>query len=565
MSQIPQNPQRCHVAVTQVLGEIRGASAFAFALGIGLFAWHLVWPNSAAAKMPTAVWHVAVSGQDSLFSEGLARDLSQALAEDTSLKVFDARRRGGGLLDSLYAKSPNPKVERLREALPPKIDLAIAVDCRPLENSLACRIEGRFLAFADKSVVDTGQYSLEALVQRRLFGACLARRWRENWRETKADWPAITLLVLKKPALPARLLRDLEILTEGPITHIPPGSTLETGDMGAPIVANRDRVDYLLYPAGVYAYPLPNVLQLLRGTLGVWHKRDTNTIAARLWQTTRLDSSNLVWRTLGKMAALDSTNLLWKSLGAANVLDSQNIVTRQLRALAGTDSGNLLLKSLSRLAALDTGNLVWRGIAQVGTLDSNNVLWRKLGQVASLDSGLLWRQLGMLAFQDSSVLLTPSCVLRGQPEILLLKHQGSETTLELVQGNLAVTPLLSSQGSQRMTDLQQGATRGFALGISRLTESRAEKVSAELAAVAELKSGKSLSQLLPGQLFSNEGVQPALTLDIQDFIANELTSVDIHPDRLGPLPWDAAGALPPMPSGKNEAGCYLCLPNRLGP
>lgn len=515
--------------------------------------------------MPTAVWHVAVDGQDSLFCEGLARDLSQALAEDTALKVFDARRRGGSLLDSLYAKSSTPKVERLREALPPKIEIALAVDCRPLENSLACSVEGRFLAYADKSVIDTGHYTLESLVQRRLFGACLVRRWREHWRESKLDWPANTLMVLKKPALPARLLRDLEILKEGSIAQVPPGTILETGDMGGPIVATRDRVDYVLYPAGLYAYPLPNVLQLLRGTLGVWHRQDTTTLAARLWQTTRLDSSNLVWRALGKLAAMDSSNILWKSLGAANVLDSQSMVTRQLRALAGTDSGNLLLKSLSRVATLDTGNLVWRGLAQVGTLDSNNLLWRKLGQVASLDSGLLWHQLGLLAFQDSSVLLTPSCVLRGQPEIMLVKHQGSETTIELVQGNVSAMPLLSSQGSQRLSAFQLGVTRGFALEVSRLLESRAEKISGELAAVADPKSGASLAQLLPGSLFSNDGVRPTFPRDIQDFVAEELTSVDVFPDRLGPLPWDAAGALNPMPSGKNEAGCYLCQPNRLGP
>jgi hypothetical protein len=485
-------PQKSQIAKASEFGFL---SALFFAFCITAFGF------SASAKTPTAVWHVDVSGQDSLFNEGLARDLSQALAEDTSLKVFDARRRGAGLLDSLHARSPYPKAITLRDALPNGIELAIRVSCRPLETSYACRTEGRFILGAEREVIDSAHFTLEAGIRRRLFGACIARRWRERWQGATKDWPANTVLTFKKPALPARLLRDLEILREGSISEMPPGTELETGDMAAPALAQRERVSYVLFPNGHYAYPIPQVMQVLRGTMGIWQLQDTTTLANRLMQTTRLDSANLIWRTLGK----------------------------------------------------------------VTTLDSTQTLWSKLGQLAGLDSGFIWHQLGLLALHDSSVLLTPSCVIRGQPQAMLIKHEGSETTIELVQGEIAVLPLLSSQSAVRVPPLHQGVTRGFSIEVKKMSDRRSENLSADLVAVAAPKSGRSLAELLPGRLFNRSTTLPALHLDVQDFLAGELSEIDAMPNRLGPPDWNAAGTLNPLPPGKHEAGCYLCRPDRLGP
>jgi hypothetical protein len=537
--------------------------------------------GAVSAKVNTAVWHVRVIGQDSLFNEGLAREISQALAEDSTLKVFDARRRGAGLLDTLFQRGPHPEIQALLDVLPNKMDLAIAVSCRTLETSLECRCEGRFLTGSQNEIVDTARYHFDALVKRRLFGACIARSWRENWRSNRPNWPASSKLLFKRPALPARLLRDLEILEEGSISEMPPGTQLETGDLAAPALANKERVSYVLFPGGEYAYPLPNVLQLNRGTLGIWHMQDTNTLAAKLLETTRLDSTNLVWRTLGKLAALDTTNLIWKSLGKVNVLDSQNVLARRLREVAALDSGNalykilgqatsldsnnLLIQSLSQVAAMDSSNLVWRGLAQIATMDSTHLIWKKLGQAASLDSGFIWHQLGLLAFQDSSVLITPSCVLRGQPQIMKLHHEGSESRIELVQGEVAVLPLLSSQSAVRIPNLNQAVTRGFAVEIRKMQDRQSERISADLAEVAAPKAGRSLADLLPGRLFNRNRTLPAFRTDIQDFLMSELAGVDAAPDRLGPLNWDAFGNLPTMEPGKYEAGCYLCRPDRLGP
>jgi hypothetical protein len=533
------------------------------------------------AKINTAVWHVAVSGQDSLFCEGLARDISQALAEDSALKVFDARRRGAGLLDTLFQRGPHPDTKSLLDVLPNKMELAIAVSCRTLESSLECRTEGRFLTGRELEVEDTARFHFDALVKRRLFGACIARAWRETWHGTPLHWPASTKLVLTRPAMPARLLRDLEILSEGSIAEMPPGTQLETGDMAVPALANKERVSYVFFAGSEYAYPLPNVLQLNRGTLGVWHLQDTNTLAAKLMQTTRLDSTNLLWRTMGKLAALDTTNLVWKTLGKANLLDSQNIVTRKLREMAALDStnllyktigeatsldsSNLLIRSLSQVASMDSTNLVWRGLAQIATLDSTNLLWRKLSQVASLDSGFIWHQLGLLAFQDSSVLITPSCVLRGQPQVMKIHHQGSETRIELVQGEVAVLPLLSSQNAVRIPNLNQAVTRGFAIETFKMQDRQSERISTELAQIAAPKSGRSLAEFLPARLFNRNRTLPVFRADIQDFLMAELAGVDAAPDRLGPIEWDASESLPTMQPGKYEIGCYLCRPDRLGP
>lgn len=441
--------------------------------------------NAASVKIPTSIWHVQVAGQDSLFNEGLARDLSQSLAEDTAVKVFDARRRGSGLLDSLFARNPYPAAITLRDALPNGIELAIRVSCRMLDTRVECRTEGRFILGAAKEVIDTGFYALDAVVKRRLFAACIMRRWRKRWHGISEE--NVTKLTFKYPASPARLLRDLEILSEGSIAEMQPGTELETGDMGNPALAQQGGMHYVFYPKGRYAYPMPHVMQVVRGKLGLWQMRDTSSIAGvianSLIQSTRLDSANLLWRTLGQAVGSDSSKV-----------------------------------------------------------KSNMAAWR-----------------------DSAVWLTPSCVIRGRPKLAMIRHEGSETLIELVQGEIAVLPLLSSREAVLMLPLQQGSTRGFSIDTAKMSERRSEKLSTELTALASSQSGLSLGELLPARLFNRRRTHPVLSLEVQEFLAGELRGVDAAPRRLGPPAWDAFGTLNPMSPGKNEAGCYLCRPDRLGP
>ncbi len=533
------------------------------------------------ARVNTTVWHVNVSGQDSLFNEGLARDLSQAFAEDTGLKVFDARRRGSGLLDTLFRRDPNPSSQQLLDVLPNHMELAIALSCRPLETSLECRCEGRFLNGGASDIIDTAQYVFDALVKRRLFAACIARHWRERWRKISVHWDKDAKLVFKQPALPARLLRDLEILSDGPIAEMPPGTQLETFDMATPALALHDRLSYVLYRNGSYAYPLPNVVQLNKGTLGIWHRRDSTTIGNAWTQVTRLDSSNLLWQSLGNLAALDSTHFLWKALGEMTKRNNDGDLMQHLRNAAGSDSNSSLqnalrkmasvqgserlLQSLSQVAALDTSDLVWRGLAHIASLDSNHGIWRKLNYVTGPDSGSVWRQLGLMAFQDSTLWLTPSCAIRGQPEIMLLWHEGSETRIDLVQGRIAALPLLGSQGAVRVPDLHTAITKGFALKLRRMEDAEGERLSSELTAIASPKSMRFLADFLPARLFNRNTTLPAFPMEVQNFIIHELAEIDAAPERLGFEDISAGANLHEDLPGRYETGCYLCRPDRLGP
>jgi hypothetical protein len=58
---------------------------------------------SAWGKTPVSVLGAYVEGHDSEYTEGLSRDLGQALAEDTSMLVFDLRKKNAGALDSAHA------------------------------------------------------------------------------------------------------------------------------------------------------------------------------------------------------------------------------------------------------------------------------------------------------------------------------------------------------------------------------------------------------------------------------------------------------------------------------
>jgi len=432
-----------------------------------------------SAKIPTAVWHVEFPGQDTLFREGLAQALSQALAEDTTLKVYDARRLGGGLLDSLFDQNPEPARSKLASSLPPKMELAIRVDCRTAEANIACGVEGRYLLQDIPSVRDTGIYLADAVVKPHLLGACMVRRWREARDGVKRTGLMPGPLVLKTPAMPGRLLRDVEILREGEIKAFPPGTTLETGDMPYPVVASGSRLEYVLYPNGIYTYPLAEVMQLEKGSLGVWQLRDTSSLISKLQRVALPDTS-----------------------------------TKSTKMADGKESA-----------------------------------------VGALGPGL----------QDSSVLLTPACAIRGRPEALRVSHMRGETRLELVQGGISVLPLLSSQPAVLLPELNVGKTHGYELEIEKLGEAKAEAVSRDLAKWVGPKGGLSLSQLLPGILFSSQNTLPALRPEVQDFIGGELSNLGMRPAKLGLDDWNAAGSLPPLTPGKNEAGCYLCRPNHVGP
>ena len=346
-----------------------------------------------------------------------------------------------------------------------------------------------------------------------------------------------------------------------------------------------ENMHYILYPNSSYTYLLPKLVQLNHGSLGILRGLDSSSLAGRLKSATALDSSNLIWRNLAKVASLDTGNLIWRSLGKVTTLDSNNVllnnlVTRQLGKVTALDSSNLLLKTLSQaaaldstnlvfrtlaqVAALDTSNLVWKGLGKVSSLDSSNYLWQKLGQIANLDTNSIWRKLGLLAFQESTIVLTPSFIARGLPQTVLIRQEGSVSAMEVVRGSMVAHPLLGSQPPELVGALRVVRTRGFALQQERMNPLRGDRIVREFERVNPSRGNRTLADFLPGKLFAMGASLRTPDRPIQSLISGEFRELDMEVDVLS-TEREGWSDFPTFRTGAQESGCSLCSPDRIGP
>lgn len=542
------------------------------------------------AKIPVSVLGAYVENEDSAYCENLARDIGQSLAEDTAFLVYDLRKKHGPALDSLHAVGPLRGHAFLSSIHGGSVKWGLIVECRRIrreeeKEDFACRAEALGLIDGKARVLDTLRFLPQAAEKEKRFAQSLARPIMARMHPVREAGLALGALKVKPPANPALLIRDLQIIQRGPIKEIPLGTTLVIGDAPQLIVLSIENVHYILYPNSSYTYLLPKVVQLNEGTLGILQGEDSASLGGRLKQATALDGSNLVWRSLAKLAALDSSNLIWKGLGkvtsldSSNVLvhnsitrtlgktvalDSSNLLFRTLAQVTALDTSNLVLRTLGQVAAMDSNNLIWKGLGKVGSLDSNNIVWKKLSLIATLDSNSVWKKLGLLAFQDSTVVLTPSFIARGMPEAAVVRSDGGSASLEVIKGSMIAQALLGSQEEVLLGALRSAKSRGFAFKVDRVSPARGDRVLREFESVNPARSGLNLANLLPGKLFAVGSSLRTADRPVQAFLAGELRELDIEADILSSEKegWQEFGTFRP---GAQEQGCYLCSPDRLGP
>lgn len=566
----------------------RPASLFHAALCAGLL---LLSAPPAAAKFPVSVLGAWVEGQDSAYCDNLSKDLGQALADDTALLVYDLRAKHRRRIDSAQSSPGLEKSGDLLSAMSGgQVKWGLAVECRAEKKEddrgdYICRLGVLSMKDGRRIPLDTVRFLPEAAEKRKKLGQSLSRPFMTHFIPRRADAPSMGSLKLNPPANPAMLVRDMQVIRRGPIAEVPLGATLVIGDAPGLLVISMENMHYILYPNSSYTYLLPKLVQVNSGSLGILRGIDSSSLAGRLKSATALDSSNLVWRNLAKVAAMDSTNLVWRSLGKVSSLDSNNIllnnlITRQLGKVTSLDSTNLLLKTLgqatamdssnlifrtlSQVAALDTTNLVWKGLGKVSSLDSSNYLWQKLGQIASMDSNSIWRKLGLLAFQESTIVLTPSFIARGLPQTVLIRQDGSVSAMEVVRGSMVAHPLLGSQPPEQVGALRVVRTRGFALKQERMNPLRGDRIVREFESVNPARGNRTLANFLPGKLFAVGASLRTPDRPIQTFISGEFREMDMEVDVLSSERegWSEPG---PFRTGAQESGCYLCSPDRMGP
>lgn len=538
------------------------------------------WP-----KIPVSVLGTYVEGKDSDFVEGLAWDLSQALAEDTAFLVFDLRKKNAGYLDSAHASGRLREPALLAALSGNRIKRGLLMECPLMKDEYRCFLEALDMQGSGPALLDTLHALVEAGEKRKLFGqagaAAFARRLKSDPGAPVASADRLGVLKLKQPARPAMLIRGLAIIKRGSVSEVPLGTTLVIRDAPGPVAVSIENIHYLLYPHSSYTYLLPKVVQLNEGTLGILKGVDSASVEGRLRSAAALDRSNLIWKTLIKVAALDSSNLVWKGLGRVASLDSHNLILKNLQKVTSLDSNNVLLKTLGKVtaldssnlvlrtlaqvAALDTSNLIWKGLGQVSALDSTNLLWRKLDEVATLDGNSIWSKLGLLAFQDQSVVLTPSFIVRGQPQAVLLRHEGSISTVEVVKGSVTAQPLLSSVGPVTVGPMRVARSRGFALSVERLNTMRADRLLREFEALDPNRGSRPFALFLPGKLFGVGASLRTADRSMQSFVAGESRELDMEMDVLSSEKEGWSEFPGTLRTGAQAAGCYLCSPDRLGP
>lgn len=542
------------------------------------------------AKFAISVLGTWVDAQDSAFCENLAKDLGQALADDTAMLVYDLRAKHGRILDSVQAREGIDKAGFLAAMAGGQVGWGLTVECRAEKQEddrgdYICRLGVFDLRRGKRMPLDSVRFLPEAAEKRKKLGQSLARPFITHFLPKRMGAPSMGNLKVNPPANPAMLVRDMQVLRRGPISEVPLGATLVIGDAPGLLVISMENMHYILYPNSSYTYLLPKVVQVNRGSLGILRGIDSASLAGRLNSATALDSSNVIWRNLAKVAALDSSNLIWRSLGKVTSLDSNNVIlnnmlTKQLGKVTALDSTNVLFKTLSQaaamdstnlvfrtlaqVAAMDTSNLVWKGLGKVSSLDSGNYLWQKLGQIASLDSNSIWRKLGLLAFQESTIVLTPSFIARGLPQAVLIRQEGSVSAMEVVRGSMVAHPLLGSQPPEQVGALRVVRTRGFALKQERMNPLRGDRIVREFETANPSRGNRTLASFLPGKLFAVGASLRTPDRPIQTLISGEFREMDMEVDVLS-SERDGWSDFPTFRTGAQEIGCYLCSPDRIGP
>ncbi len=180
-----------------------------------------------------------------------------------------------------------------------------------------------------------------------------------------------------------------------------------------------------------------------------------------------------------------------------------------------------------------------------------------------LDSG----SLALAGGGDSVFLVSPSLRAVGKAKLASLTHEGKISVLRLFRGNLKVSPLLGSQSSYQLREMESFSTRGYAGERRLLSLEEERRVRRDLEAFLE---GPVLSQLLAPsaalreKLFYVENRIGSADPELVEFIGSDMGRFGIRsgiPTLEGEI-WRHEDK--PLDAALREAGCYLCSPDRVG-
>jgi hypothetical protein len=108
-------------------------------------------------------------------------------------------------------------------------------------------------------------------------------------------------------------------------------------------------------------------------------------------------------------------------------------------------------------------------------------------------------------------------------------------------------------------------TRGYSLKQERLHPVRGDRLLREFEALDPNKGSRPFALFLPGKLFGAGAALRTADRSMQAFIGNEFRETDMEMDVLSSEKEGWADFPGTLRSGAQEAGCYLCSPDRLGP
>ncbi len=516
----------------------------------------------AQAKENIALLGVYSPANDSL-SDSLAFDIEQSLAENPNFTVYGLRKKHGVELDKAFSGKNILEMSFWTRIGAANLKKGFFIECSDREVYLHCVFFEVSPSIPNYVIFDSLDFLSEIIGYRKKWTEPLLKNLLAHLLPQPIVEASRPKIHFNKPLASAQTVLGMQILQKGLVTDWEMGTRLVLGEIPLTDV-NLDATHYVLYPNSIYTYLLPKVIQLNSGGMGLYQDPDSNAAIQKFDQATTLNKNNLIWKTLGQLAATDSSNLIWRALGKTTSLDSSNPIYKSIRNVTSIDSANMIWKTLRQAAEIDSQNLLWRGLSNVTALDSSNFIWQKLNAVASLDSNSIWKKLGLIAFQDSAIIITTSMIARGSPQALFLHQENGLTEIELINGSLQCMPLLSSSPGIHLSSMEKGRTRGYELNVEKLPSWRSEIILQEFASLHSDKSAHLMSILFPKILFGSNFKEHVVPIRMQEFMQEGFADLGFEWDILSSQAENWSGAGKTLTSGKNESGCYLCSPDRLG-
>ncbi len=524
-----------------------------FFLGLFSLALGFNMGISAPEKISLAVLYTEFPEQDSLARENWSKELGQSLASDTQFLVYDLRTLHAVAFDKVFSQGFS-----LGQQLPVRIQgndihYGLAVFCRMEEDFLEAATMIFHLGAYDlqKSLLkrtDSVFYSADILRRPASLKLYLLSRFKSmltgKSQEDKVYQPSLKMVVGAKNS---KLFKKDRMDGRGFLDSIPMGYTLKTGPKSELAVAMLQGYYLIFYPNSSYTYAFSGILCLNQGSLGVVEIKDSTVKWDAQKGAVEEESKQVVWNTVAHLASLDSSNSLWRAFGKISNFDSASELVEQIRQLSALEIGNPMLETLKNLSSLDSGVVMLKSLSRMAALDSTNPIWKKIFKGTNSHEELM--------------VLTPSGVLKGNPKSLWVQHLGSLTRVELIEGALTLSPLLSALQPMELGSLEWGETHGFSSEKGRLSVRRGDKIRTQWIEVLPKKGGSILTVLLSGKLFDQGRAVPTPSLAVQKHFQFVFAENDVRSDLLIQKPPTGRGS----EKGSDASGCYLCRPNRLGP